>query len=328
MIDVRTFLNTDPPKIAEIWSSQSPNRGLAQPVTTSMLEQHVFAKPYFNPHSFFVAEEDHEVVGFVHAALPPNWPDDTTTPESNTEQASHGTTGIVSILMAANHGSGSEILPLLLQKAETYLRTQGATQVCFGGTWPAGPFYFGLFGGCRNIGVRASDVQLIDFLTSQGYQQGEQYAIYQRSLAGFRPGVSRELMLVRRKYTVAPMFDPPESNWSESCLFVQQQRTRFDLQEKSTSAVIASSTFVELDFFSSSWGVQACGLWDLCLPETENAETLGFYLLGEAMRQLHESGAAWMEFCLHPSDVIGLQLANRLEFDQADAAITLSKTLV
>ena len=293
-----------------------------------MLEQHVFAKPYFTPDAFFVAEQDHKMVGFVHAVLEPNGSEQTAASESNAEQAHSGTTGIVSILMAANHGSAAEILPLLLQKAESYLRELGATQVSFGGTWPAGPFYYGLYGGSRNIGVRASDEQLINFLTSHGYQKAEQYVICQRSLAGFRPGVSRDLMMVRRKYTVAPLFDPPENNWQETCLFVQHQRTRFDLQEKTSTTAVASATFVELDFFSSSWGVQACGLWDLSLPKSENAETLGFYLLGEAMRQLHEAGAAWMEFYLRSSDVFELQLASRLEFDKSDAAINLTKPLV
>ena len=56
MIEFRPFRNNDSPGIAALWSEQPPLRGRLQNLTTTLLEQHVLSKPYFDPRQLIVAE--------------------------------------------------------------------------------------------------------------------------------------------------------------------------------------------------------------------------------------------------------------------------------
>ena len=72
MYHFRSFRNTDPPRLAEIWPDQPQQRGLAQPVTAGILEQFVLSKPCFDPAGLIVALDDNVPVGFAHAGFGPN----------------------------------------------------------------------------------------------------------------------------------------------------------------------------------------------------------------------------------------------------------------
>ena len=68
----RPFRNSDPPRLAEIWRSQPPQRGILQPVSAPMLEFAVFSKAHFDRNGLIVAERDGVPVGFAHAGFGPN----------------------------------------------------------------------------------------------------------------------------------------------------------------------------------------------------------------------------------------------------------------
>ena len=70
-LQIRPFRNTDSPRIAEVWCAQPAQRGLAQPMSAMLFEEHVVAKPYFDRNGLLVAREGDHVVGFVHAAFGP-----------------------------------------------------------------------------------------------------------------------------------------------------------------------------------------------------------------------------------------------------------------
>ena len=61
----RTFRNTDPPGLAEIWRSRSGQPGLVSSVSPELLEQFVFAKLYFDFKGLIVACDDERVLDAV-----------------------------------------------------------------------------------------------------------------------------------------------------------------------------------------------------------------------------------------------------------------------
>src|SRR5688572_26267438 len=71
MIELGPFRNSDSPGISAVWNEQPPLRGRLQTMTTGLLEQHVLAKPYFDPQGLIVAREAGEVLGFIHAGFAP-----------------------------------------------------------------------------------------------------------------------------------------------------------------------------------------------------------------------------------------------------------------
>lgn len=71
MIHFRSFRNTDPPALCEIWRSQPPRRGLVSSLSPMLLDRYVLSKPYFDREGLIVAEDDDRPIGFAHAGFGP-----------------------------------------------------------------------------------------------------------------------------------------------------------------------------------------------------------------------------------------------------------------
>ena len=65
LIHYRAFRNTDAPQLAEVWRSQTAQRGLMQPMSAALFDQLVLAKPYFDREGLIVAVDDDRPVGYV-----------------------------------------------------------------------------------------------------------------------------------------------------------------------------------------------------------------------------------------------------------------------
>src|SRR4051794_31423623 len=70
VVQYRTFRNSDPPRLVNVWNEAFPGRGAVRLASSTPLERYVFAKPSFAPAGLFLAEED-ECIGFAHAGLAP-----------------------------------------------------------------------------------------------------------------------------------------------------------------------------------------------------------------------------------------------------------------
>ena len=71
MIEFRRFWNSDSPGIVAVWNRQSPSPRRLSLLNCTLLDQHVLAKPYFDPRGLIVAVEGERIVGFVHAGFLP-----------------------------------------------------------------------------------------------------------------------------------------------------------------------------------------------------------------------------------------------------------------
>ena len=72
MIELRSFRNGDPPRLADVWRCADLGPAALQPMTSALLEAGVFSKPYFDRRGLLVACEGARIVGFAHAAFGPN----------------------------------------------------------------------------------------------------------------------------------------------------------------------------------------------------------------------------------------------------------------
>ena len=155
MTEYRTFRNTDPPRLVEVWNQAFPGRGAVGLRTSTPLERFVLAKTYFDPAGLILAIEDATCVGFVHAGF------------ANRQGAS--VDGVVCMLGVVptqrRRGIGTE----LLRRAEDYLRNRGAAQIYGGAAHGCNPFYFGLYGGAVCSGFLLSDATAEGFFTKRGY---------------------------------------------------------------------------------------------------------------------------------------------------------------
>jgi ribosomal protein S18 acetylase RimI-like enzyme len=317
MTAYRAFRNTDPPALAELWCNHPPQRGLAQPMTTRQLEKRVFSQPYFDRQGLIVAEEEGRVVGFVHAGF-----------GSNTDGSAVSTTvGATQILMVAPHAQKAPLARELLHRSEQYLIGHGARTLFGGITYPANAFYLGLYGGSLSPGVLESHAEFVGLFRGSGYVEVERHAVMQRVLSGFRPIVNRQQVQIRRQYRVEAEFDPRPKTWWEACTIGQSERIRHRIVSRRDGSVCGEVTFWDMDRVSSGWGAHAMGLMDLEINSQLRRQGLGTYLVGEALRSMHEAGMSQAEVQMEEDNLGAIALFRKLGFQPADHSLVLRKTV-
>lgn len=315
MIVYRPFRNSDPPGLAEIWRTQPPERGLAQPMSASLIEAHVLAKPYFERQSLIVAEQGSELVGFVHAAFGPN----AAGTGINTQ------VGVTCLVMVRASHQRQGIGGQLLEHSERYLCSHGARTLFAGGISPNHGFYLGLYGGSGLPGVLASAPRAQSLFRSHGYRELKQICVLHRELANFRPVIDRTHVQIRRRTHMQVEHDPRPATWWEACTEGAFERTRFTLHSRDEQNLMASATFWDIQPLSQSWGVLTAGLSHLHVAPALRRQGLASFLLGEAFRSLAQQGYALVEAQLPADNPALLALFNRLGFVQVDIGFVLQK---
>ena len=320
----RTFLNSDPPHLAEIWRSQPPQRGLMQPVSPQLLEHGVFSKPQFDPKGLILATRDGLPVGFVHGGFAPN--------ENGTAiDASLGTTHILMLRggLVADSAAGSvaseALADDLLAASETYLRGRGAKVLYGGGIRPLNSFYQGLYGGSEIPGVLHTDRVLAGTCIRNQYREIDRVVILQCDLARFRPPFSRRVRQIKRTAQWVESIDPATTNWWDACLWSGLQRDYFELVDKALRKVIAKVSFWDVQPLSSSWGLSTAGLLDLYVDYEWRRQGCASYLLREAFRMLRRRGVSTVEAQTMASNEAALAFYAKLGFMEVDHGIVYRK---
>jgi ribosomal protein S18 acetylase RimI-like enzyme len=313
----RAFRNTDPPAIAELWCSQHPQRGLAQPMTTRLLEERVLSQPCFERQGLIVVEDEARVVGFAHAGF-----------GSNADGSGVSTaTGATHILMVAPHADREPLAEQLLERSEQYLISRGARTLFGGIVCPANAFYLGLYGGSLSPGVLESDAENVSLFRNSGYSEVAQHIVMQRSLVSFRPVVNRQQIQIRRQYRFESEFDPRPATWWEACTIGQRERVRHRIVSRRDGSLCGSVTFWNMERVSSGQGVHTMGLIDLEIDSQLRRQGLGTYLVGEALRSMHDTGMSMAEVQMQDNNLGAIALFRRLGFQQFDRGYVFRKTV-
>ncbi|MBL9083378.1 MAG: GNAT family N-acetyltransferase [Planctomycetales bacterium] len=305
----RTFRNSDPPHLVDIWRSQPPERALAQPMTVDIFDQLILAKQYFDPHGFIVACDDNTPVGFAHAAFGP----------SDAGDAVSKTMGVTHLVMTKAHYQRRGIGRELLNRAEDYLRTQGAGVLYAGGVGHLNGFYLGMYGGSELPGVLESSRPAQQLFRSAGYHEIDRVVVLHRETSTFRPPVDRRLMQWRRNASLRLTNDPPPRTWWEACTTGDFAQVRFDVDVKSPAVESAAHlTFWMMETQSAAWGVQTAGLVDLATRPELQRQGLAMFLIGEAIMQLRNYGVSLVETQTMIHNTAALALYKKLGFTEVD----------
>jgi len=317
----RSFLNTDPPYIVDIWRRQAPIRSQVSAVTRSILDHHVFSKPYFDAKGFILAidsgDEGDVARGFVHAAFDAT--DDLS--DLNTK------VGIISQLKVVPGENSDEIADELLRQAFEYLKSHGCEEVHCGSRFPNAPFYLGLYGGSQLPGFIVEDKLAIAAAERAGFETYDKIVIMERHLAGFRTIVDREQMALRRRYQINAVADPLETSWWESCTVGMAERDRFSVYDKSNQNVCGSVKFWDIQPLANHWGVLARGMYGLKVPEELRRSGIATFLVGESMRHLMQQGVGIVEAQTRESDQAAIGVFRKLGFDDVSHGLLMSMQL-
>ncbi|QGJ72435.1 GNAT family N-acetyltransferase [Planctomycetales bacterium 10988] len=318
MIRYRSFQNTDPALIAELWRSSFSGHGVMQPMSATLLEYFAFSKPYFAYDGLILAfDEDQEdlIVGFGHAGFGP-------LPDRSQLDLE---TGIISLMMVRpeyrRQGIGTE----LLNQLEGYLQTCGSQVIYAGGFKPFEPFYLGIYGGSELPGTLESLPDAGDFFRTQGYQEEERIQVLECELARFRPPIDRRQIALRRSSIIELVYDPIPSDWWDACTFCHFERVRFEIFDNQSNECMGSVTLWMMEPLAHSWNVRAVGLIDLEIEESFRQQGVATYLVGEALRRLGEQGIWMVQAQVPTGNTVALKLFEKLGFTQKDAGLIFAK---
>ncbi len=317
MIRYCAFLNTDAPALVELWNSQAHRRALAQPMPQSLLEECVFARPYFDRLGFIVAKDDDHLVGFAHAGFAAG--DDGL--RLNTA------VGAVHLVLVAEHPQRESIARGLLEQCESYLIGRGARTLLAGGVQPAHGFYLGLYGGSESPGVLESDADVLALFRGAGYAEVEQHVILQRRLASFRPPVDRKQVQLRREHHVESEAHPPSASWWEAWTMEPFDRVQHRLFKRGAREACGSVVSRCWERLAGHPDAGVMGLEDLHIPAALRRQGLGAFLLGEVLRWAQGNGVSLAEVQVAQSNPPTLALLKKLGFQQVDRGWVLCKSL-
>src|SRR4051812_42579357 len=222
-IKYRVYRNTDTPALALLWNQAAVARGCAVVTKPSVLETHLFAKPWFDPRGIILAVQDGgQVVGAVIAGFG----------ASADGQKLDNSRGVVALLMVHPDHRRQGIGRGLLDQAERYLIEHGTRDARVGTTWERTPYGWGIVGGSRPAGVLQSNTGVHEFLLARGYRQSEHYHVLERDLSRPVPMGDPRFPVLRRKYemTVGPR---KVSTWLDEALQGVHETVVFELLELS-----------------------------------------------------------------------------------------------
>jgi GNAT superfamily N-acetyltransferase len=315
LIGFRSFRNSDPPHLAEIWRTRSGLRGYAQPMTATLLDRFVLSKPYFDQAGLVVATDQDRAVGFAHAGFGP----------VDDGSALSTEVGASILAVVVPHAEDAAIAAELIARCEAYLRDRGAKILYGGGIRPLNAFYVGLYGGSELPGILDSDAQLQNFFRSAGYREIDRTAVLHRELSGFRPIVDRQQMQLRRRVRVECMCDPPLKSWWDACTLGDFTRLQYQLFLAAEEEPAAIGTLIDMETFSHTWGARTAGLVDIWVAEAHRRQGLGLSLIGEILRQAAEQGFGLIEVQTMQRNSAALAMYEKLGFQQVDSGAVFRK---
>jgi ribosomal protein S18 acetylase RimI-like enzyme len=312
---LRPFLNSDPPRLAEIWRTQPPQRGLMQPASAALLDQLVFSRQYFDPNGLIVAVHDDVPVGFVHAGFGP----------SDDEESLSTEIGTTYLMMLREDQRPAELADELLLAAEAYLRGRGAKVIYAGGIRPLNGFYLGLYGGSELPGVLASSSVLIDVCRRNNYREVDRVIVLQRELGSFRPPITRTQRQLRRDTLIREDPAPAAGSWWNACTLGSFERSRFLLEAFAGGELLAEVSFWDIEPLSTAWGIVTSGIIDLQVSPARRRQGLATHLLGEAFTRMVGRGVARVEAQTMQTNLPALALYRKLGFSQVDEGVVFRK---
>jgi GNAT superfamily N-acetyltransferase len=315
LIHYRTFRNTDPPLLTELWRSCSERRSLVQPLTTADFEQFVLSKPYFDRQGLWLAIEGEEVQGFVHAGFGP----------SEDESTLSTDLGVTSIVLVRPGADQVAVAAALLQHSEGYLRERGAKVLYGGSIRPLNPFYLGLYGGSEQPGVLDSDPAMQQLFLAHGYREIDRTIVFQRTLADFRAPIDRNQMQVRRSTQIAVVDEPPAKTWWDACTLGEFERVEYQLLDRGLGKQLASATLRGIEHTATHPGVRASGLVDVQVTPQSLHQGLATFLISEALKELHQQGIGLVEAQTMQRNTAAIGLYRKLGFTRIDSGAVYRK---
>lgn len=310
VVHYRSFRNTDPPRLVEVWNEAFPGRGAVALRNSTPLERFVLARPYFDPAGLILAEEDGRCLGFAHSAV--------VNPGAGPKQ------GVICMLGIRPSHRGRGIGPELLRRTEAYLQQHGAQIFLAGGYDRSNPFYFGIYGGANCPGFLQSNPEAEAFFLKSGYRTHQTILILQRQLDVPLRVSDPRFGPLRMQYQICMRSPRQLKDWWQECTVGVVEPLEFVLVNKDNQ-VKARALAWEMEGFSARWGWPAVGVIDFEVAPDSRRLGLGKYLLTAILKQLQDQYFQTVEVQIDERDTLAIDFLSPLGFEQVDLGRVYAK---
>jgi len=319
MADVffRTFRNFDPPELVRLWNASYLGRGVAAPISCDIFDTAALAHTYFDPQGLIVAEHEGALLGFVHVGFGVN---------AEHTDLDH-TQAVICAIVVDPQARGRHIGQQLLQEAELYARSQGATDLFAGPSPERDPFYTGIYGGSKPSGFLESHESLHPFLKENGFSEYEKHGVFQKNLQTSRDPIHVRLMNIRRKMEVDMTDQPHHVDWWWMVRMGRFDYLQFELRPKNGGEPVAGVSVIGLDFYIPTWNERAVGLLDLYVNENQRRKGYAQALLIEVGKRLKNEMVTLTEVHVPLVNQEVVKLVEGAGFAQIDTGIVYHKKL-
>ncbi len=305
MVCYRTFKNTDPPRLVEVWNETFTGRGAVRLASSTPLERFVLSKPLFDPEGLIVAEDGGSVLGFAHAALGPPEP----------AGPSDGVVCLVGVRPGSQrHGVGTE----LLRRCEEYLHRRQVRNIYAGGHWPRNPFYMGLYGGCESPGFLRSDPLAEPFFLRHAYRLDHQVLVMQRSLDQRFKLFDPRFLTLRQRFDLQVDYPRTLRGWWRECVVGYLDPLEFVLLDRKSCLPAVRTLVWDMEGFALRWRAASVGILDFEVLPDYRRQGLGKLFLSYIMRQVQEQFFQIVELHLPHDNPLALCFLQGLGFKHVD----------
>ncbi|MCH2212924.1 MAG: GNAT family N-acetyltransferase [Fuerstiella sp.] len=318
MVDFRTFQNTDPPRLLQLWDSSNLGPSAAEGFPSDVLELAVFSRPYFDRNGLILATVDGAVVGMVHAGF------SATADESELDFSR----GVISSLIVQPQYRRRKIGRRLIDEAESYLRSRGAREITAGAGANGNGFYHSVYGGVEPSGFALESAPWDEFFNSCGYHMGEVTTVFHRDLDSGRDPIDSRLIRNRRRLNMLITDRFTNHSWWWSARHSHQETLQIELVERSSGQTVATGRIVCLDLYIAKWGVRAVGIRDVVVTENYRRQGYGFSLFVETCRQLRQQSVRLVEVQIGAGNLAAQALATEARFVPVAKLKTYHRQLV
>lgn len=298
-----------------LWDESAQGRGAAANLRCDQFESHLFSLPYFDRDGLILAWDGDRLVGLVHAGFG-------STPAGDNLQKQTGVICAIAVHPEyRNRGIGRN----LIERAESYLRDNGAVSIFAGPSEPLDPFFFGLYGGAQPSGFLVSDKTMAPFLKEMDYVPFERHGIFQRDITEQNDPVTMRLVNIRRKMQLAIARQQDDVSWWWVSRYGRMDSVRFQLVPKGVGSHVAGVTVLGLDFYLDKWEQRAIGLTDLLVEPNERQQGYGQALLLEVCRRMREEMVTLIEAHAAESNLAGVGVLESAGFKRVDTGVVYQR---
>jgi ribosomal protein S18 acetylase RimI-like enzyme len=285
---------------------------VARPLIAHEFDTQVASKLNFDAAGLIVAERDRRIVGYAHAGFGPN------DQGGRPNRLDHGL-GTIAMLVVDPACRDGELEQALIDEAERYLRSRGATVIYAGGQLPLNPFYWGIYGGSEFSGILSNHVDFTKAVVRAGYVPVSEAVLLEADLA--EPELrDPRAPLIRRVTRLEVTEDAMPEDWWQSLAIGGSRPNRFRLLNKNDDHELARATTWDMSGFGRVDGKSRLGLIAVEVDPTQRRKGYGRHLLNEIFRRARAEMVSTVAVQTRLNNTSALALYRALGFSAVESS--------